>query len=110
MVPLDACLTCLQSAYNTWLGKVLSATTGSIGNDDNTLVEFLLDLPELTPDVLLGIRRIAENVDTCVAIISRLGGQLIPLLPVPSRALRHCGTLSTCGLPSEMQRCRYFWT
>jgi hypothetical protein len=32
--------------------------------DDNTLIEFLLDLPELTPDVLQGIRRIAENVDT----------------------------------------------
>lgn len=60
-------LTSVQSAYNTWLGRVLSATTSSIGNDDNTLVEFLLDLPELTPDVLLGIRRIAENVDTYVS-------------------------------------------
>jgi hypothetical protein len=110
MVPLDACLTCLQSAYNTWLGKVLSATTGSIGNDDSTLVEFLLDLPELTPDVLLGIRRIAENVDTCVGIISHPCGQLMPRLLVPSLASRHCGTSSTCGLPSEMQHCRYFWT
>lgn len=60
-------LTSVQSAYNTWLGRVLSATTSSIGNDDNTLVEFLLDLPELTPDVLLGIRRIAENIDTYVS-------------------------------------------
>lgn len=56
----------MQPAYDKWLGKVLSATTSSIGNDDNTLVEFLLDLPELSPDVLQGIRRIAENVDTYV--------------------------------------------
>jgi hypothetical protein len=53
-----------QSPYDTWLAKVLSATAKSVGNDDNTLIEFLLDLPELTPDVLQGIRRIAENVDT----------------------------------------------
>jgi hypothetical protein len=54
----------LQSPYDIWLAKVLSATAKSVGNDDNTLIEFLLDLPELTPDVLQGIRRIAENVDT----------------------------------------------
>lgn len=61
---LFSLLTRFQSPYDTWLAKVLAATAKSVGNDDNTLVEFLLDLPELTPDVLQGIRRISENVDT----------------------------------------------
>lgn len=54
----------LQSSYDTWLERVLSAITSNIGNEDSNLVEFLLDLPELTPGVLGSIRRLAENVET----------------------------------------------
>lgn len=55
---------CVQSPYDTWLSKVLTAITSNIGNEDSNLVEFLLDLPELTPGVLNSIRRLAENVET----------------------------------------------
>ncbi|KAJ9112124.1 hypothetical protein QFC20_002305 [Naganishia adeliensis] len=83
------------SAYNTWLGKVLSATTSSIGSDDTTLVEFLLDLPELTPDVLLGIRRIAENVDTAIAGVTTLRDIINLRPPVRDAALQILLDLTT---------------
>ncbi|KAJ9126629.1 hypothetical protein QFC24_001658 [Naganishia onofrii] len=60
------------SSYDTWLERVLSAITSNIGNEDSNLVEFLLDLPELTSGVLGSIRRLAENVETAIAGVTTL--------------------------------------